>query len=87
MFNVTQILADMRERLEEAFEELEEVGSLVIRRSYYLTSLSFFKSLKRITGEKEYLMSAGWALSKAEVFYFFHERHLIFLCYCCIIKS
>ena len=41
------------------FGELEEVGSLVVRRTEYLTSLSFFTSLKRITGEKEFLVNAG----------------------------
>ena len=49
----------MTDLLKETFEELEEVGSLVVRRSEFLTSLSFFESLKRITGEQKYLEDAG----------------------------
>nr|CAB3265276.1 insulin receptor [Phallusia mammillata] len=50
---------DVDNKLEEALGELQVVDSLVIRRSFPIVSLSFFKNLHKITGKEEYLYSQG----------------------------
>uniref|UniRef100_H2YE93 Tyrosine-protein kinase receptor n=1 Tax=Ciona savignyi TaxID=51511 RepID=H2YE93_CIOSA len=50
--------SEVVEKLEAALVELREVGSLLVRRSFPLVSLSFLKSFRRITGEDDYLGGA-----------------------------
>ncbi|CAK8685262.1 unnamed protein product [Clavelina lepadiformis] len=45
------------EKLEEAFGDVREIGSLVIRRATPLVSLSFFKNLRRITGSSLFVQN------------------------------
>uniref|UniRef100_H2YE97 Tyrosine-protein kinase receptor n=1 Tax=Ciona savignyi TaxID=51511 RepID=H2YE97_CIOSA len=49
--------SEVVEKLEAALVELREVGSLLVRRSFPLVSLSFLKSFRRITGEDDYFYS------------------------------
>jgi len=41
--------------LEETFSIVEEIGSIVVSKSYLLSSLHFFSNLKTITGKEKYL--------------------------------
>ena len=43
--------ADVVDKLDDSLKDLEVIGSLMVRRSFPLVTLSFLKNLKRITGK------------------------------------
>nr|XP_039251871.1 insulin receptor-like [Styela clava] len=43
--------SEVVERLDDAFRDLEVIGTLIVRRSFPLVTLSFLKNIKRITGK------------------------------------